>query len=71
MCSIADPGLARLGMAIDELAEQARANSAAITPRAAATSDGIAARLALAWALVADLDPAVAQRMLGYATTDD
>jgi hypothetical protein len=62
-------------MAIDELAEQARANSAAITPGTAATSDatsdGIAARLAVAWALVADLDPAVAQRMLGYATTDD
>ena len=77
MCSITDGRLALIGTAIDELAEAARAavgDAGGETPdtkaRAAmsdAMSQGaLAERVAGIWAMVADLDPAVARRLAGY-----
>jgi hypothetical protein len=72
MCSITDPRLAMIGTAIDELAEDARAEAA----RARAgdgrpgTSDTMAERLAIIWAMVADLDPGLAQRLSRYTGED-
>jgi hypothetical protein len=64
MCSMVDPRLALLGTAIDELAEEARANAAA------GGSDAMAARLAGVWAMVADLDPGLAHRLAQYTAAD-
>jgi hypothetical protein len=63
MCSI--PGAApnpgqvdRLGRAIDELADAARARGASV--------QDVAAHLARVWEMVADLDPELARRLAGY-----
>ncbi len=62
MSSTADAQLALLGAAIDELAEVAR------TAAGGAEDAAVAQRLAVLWAMVADLDPGLAQRLPGYAT---
>ena len=70
MCSAPGPQLtpdARLvliGIAIDKLAEEARAGGPGDGP------DGMAARLACVWAMMADLDPAMAQRLPYYTAAD-
>ena len=65
MCSITDPRLAMIGTAIDELAEAARAEAA--QPRAGlGTSGTMAERVAGIWAMVAELDPGLAQRLAQY-----
>lgn len=56
MCSIPDPRLARIGTAIDELAEEAAGEGA----------DTLYRRLADLWAMVAAVDPGLAQRLPGY-----
>jgi hypothetical protein len=56
MCSIPDPRLARIGTAIDELAEAAAGEGV----------DRLDRRLADLWAMVAALDPGLAQRLPGY-----
>jgi hypothetical protein len=56
-----EAGLARLGQLIDEVAAAARA--VAQDPGAGTE---LAARLADAWSLLADLDPALALRLAGY-----
>jgi hypothetical protein len=56
----ADPRLERIGTAIDELAAEVAA--------AGVTGPGpLAGRLADVWAMVADLDPGMAQRLPGYS----
>lgn len=70
MCSVPDPRpapdprLALIGVAIDKLAEEARANA----PGDGA--DDMVQRLACVWAMMADLDPALAQRLPRYTATD-
>jgi hypothetical protein len=64
MCSKIDPQLALIGTAIDELAEAARQDAAA------GGADAMAERLAGIWAMVADLDPGLAQRVSRYTATD-
>jgi hypothetical protein len=56
MCSMPDPRLTLIGTAIDELAAEARADGA----------DAVAGRLAELWAMVAAMDPELAQRLPGY-----
>jgi hypothetical protein len=56
MCSMPDPRLALIGTAIDELAEDAAGEGV----------DTLHRRLAELWAMVAALDPELAQRLLGY-----
>ncbi len=56
MCSTPDPRLTRIGTAIDELAEDAAGEAV----------DTLAARLAELWAMVAAIDPELAQRLPGY-----
>jgi hypothetical protein len=56
MCSMPDPRLALLGIAIDELAKDA----------AGAGVDTLDRRLAELWAMVAAVDPELAQRLPGY-----
>lgn len=80
MCSITDERLALIGTAIDELAEAARAaagGAGAGTPdtkaQAAMSQDAmsqgvLAERVAGIWAMVADLDPAVARRLSQYTS---
>ena len=63
MCSITDQQLALIGMAIDELAEAARAETGDSRP---GTSDTMAERVARIWAMVADLDPGLAHRLSQY-----
>jgi hypothetical protein len=63
MCSITDQQLALIGMAIDELAEAARAGAGDSRP---GTSDTMAERVARIWAMVADLDPGLAHRLSQY-----
>jgi hypothetical protein len=79
MCSMTDPRLTMIGTAIDELAEAARAEAArdgAASPRTpgapgtTATSDTMAERVAGIWAMVADLDPGLAQRLSRYTDQD-
>ena len=63
MCSNAVDRLARIGEAIDQLAAEA----------AGAGDDGpgrVAERLAAIWAMMADLDPGLAQRLRGYTDHD-
>ncbi len=60
MCSITDPRLAMIGMAIDELAE-----AACLRPPLG-TSETMAERVAGIWAMVAELDPGLAQRLAQY-----
>jgi hypothetical protein len=70
MSSITDPRLALIGAAIDELAEASRAASgspgSSLTPGGPDTSGTMAERVARIWAMVADLDPGLAQRLSGY-----
>ncbi|MDX6334873.1 MAG: hypothetical protein QOG05_2213 [Streptosporangiaceae bacterium] len=76
MCSMTDPRLAMIGTAIDELAEAARAEAARDgtaspgTPGDTDTSDTMAERVAGIWAMVADLDPGLAQRLARYTDQD-
>ena len=56
MCSMPDPRLTLIGIAIDELAEDA----------ARAGADTLDRRLAELWAMVAAVDPELAQRLPGY-----
>jgi hypothetical protein len=70
MSSITDPRLAMIGAAIDELAEASRAASGSpgtgSTPDVPDASGTMAERVARIWAMVADLDPGLAQRLPGY-----
>ena len=70
MCSMTDSRLAMIGTAIDELAEAARAETAAAGAGAGdsrpGTADTMAERVAGIWAMVADLDPGLAQRLSQY-----
>jgi hypothetical protein len=70
MCSIPDARIALLGEAIDDLAEQARAG---IKPAEAAGggTDDVAQRLAGIWAMVAELDPGLAERLPRYSAQCD
>ncbi len=64
MCSTRDARLDRIGAAIDEVAIAARAYAAGyadVTDLA-----DLAGRLAGIWAMVAELDPALAARLRGY-----
>jgi hypothetical protein len=62
--STPDARLALIGVAIDKLAEEARASTSGDG------AEGMAQRLACVWAMVADLDPALAQRLPRYTATD-
>jgi hypothetical protein len=53
-------GLRRLGLAIDELAEAARASDAA--------AHDVTRQLASVWDLVAQLDPELTRRLAGYGS---
>jgi hypothetical protein len=73
MCSITDERLALIGTAIDELAAAARAaaGDAGADPsdtmtQDSMTQDAMAERVAGIWAMVADLDPALAHRLSQY-----
>lgn len=74
MSSITDPRLAMIGAAIDELAEAFRAAGSTpgtgSTPGAPDTSGTMAERVARIWAMVAELDPGLAQRLPGYTDQD-
>ena len=70
MCSTPDARIALIGQAIDELAERTRTGSQAAGAESADSGD-VARRLAEIWAMVAELDPGVAQRLPRYATPDD
>ena len=69
MCSITDPRLALIGLAIDELAEAARVEAAGAGTGDSRpdTSDTMAERVARIWAMVADLDPGLAKRLSQYS----
>jgi hypothetical protein len=56
MCSMPDPRLIVIGTAIDELAEDAAGEGL----------DTLHRRLAELWAMVAAMDPELAQRLPGY-----
>ena len=68
MCSMTDSRLAMIGSAIDELAEAARAEAAAAGAGDSrpGTAGTMAERVAGIWAMVADLDPGLAQRLAQY-----
>jgi len=66
MCSTPDARLALIGQAIDKLAEEARTGT-----QAAAAADDVMQRLAEIWAMVAELDPGLAQRLPRYADPAD
>jgi hypothetical protein len=68
MCSMTDPRLAMIGTAIDELAAAAQAEAAAAGAGGSrpGTADTMAERVAGIWAMVADLDPGLAQRLSQY-----
>jgi hypothetical protein len=63
VCSTVEERLALIGRAIDEVAAAAR------TP--GVEPDDLAARLAQIWAMVADIDPALAGRLRGYTSGTD
>ena len=60
MCSTASERLARIGMAIDELAADS------LAPARAWPDAGMQERLARIWAMIAELDPELARRMPEY-----
>lgn len=60
MCSTASERLARIGMAIDELAADC------LAPDRAGPDAGMQERLAGIWAMIAELDPELARRMPEY-----
>jgi hypothetical protein len=64
MCSTVEERLAVIGRAIDEVAA-----AAAALPGAGL--DDLAGRLAQIWAMVAELDPALAGRLRGYTAGSD
>jgi len=76
MCSTASGQLARICRAIEELADRSAAegsNAGAEPGQAAApgsddtgAEDDLTARLAAIWAMVAEADPGLAQRLPGY-----
>jgi hypothetical protein len=73
MCSITDGRLALISTAIDELAAAARiaagdagAGPADTRAQDSMTQDAMAERVAGIWAMVADLDPALAHRLSQY-----
>jgi hypothetical protein len=73
MCSITDERLALIGTAIDELAAAARvaagdagAGASGTMAPGSMTQDAMAERVAGIWAMVADLDPALAHRLSWY-----
>ena len=74
MSSMTDPRLAMIGAAIDELAEASRAASGTPVPGSSPggldPSGSMAERVARIWAMVADLDPGLAQRLSGYTGQD-
>jgi len=61
MCSTREARIAKIGAAIDEVAAAARAGAAGHANEAE-----LAARLACIWAMVAELDPALAARLRTY-----
>lgn len=61
MCSTREARIARIGAAIDEVAASARADAAGDDDMT-----GLAARLAGIWAMVAELDPALAAKLRSY-----
>jgi hypothetical protein len=65
MCSTTSERLARIGMAIDELAADWQAADRA------GTDAGMQDRLARIWAMVAELDPELARRVPKYGTQAD
>jgi hypothetical protein len=70
MCSIPDARLALIGQAIDELAKEARTGTQAAGAEGAAT-EHVMQRLAEIWAMVAELDPGLAQRLPKYSAPAD
>jgi hypothetical protein len=60
VCSTAEERLALIGKAIDEVAAAAAAPGAKL--------DDLAPRLAQIWAMVAEIDPALAARLRGYTS---
>ena len=65
MCSTEDR-LARIGEAIDEVAEAASQGAAS----GAGMAD-LTAQLARIWAMLAELDPALASRLRGYSVDSE
>lgn len=63
MCSSVEECLARISEAIDEVAAAVSAGGAG-----GAGLDDLAERLARIWAMVAEIDPALARRLRGYGT---
>jgi hypothetical protein len=61
MCSTREARIAMIGAAIDELATAARTGAAGH-----ADVTELAARLAGIWAMIAELDPALAARLRSY-----
>ena len=61
MCSTREARLATLRAAIDEVALAARTG-----PSGHVEASDLAERLAGLWAMIADLDPALAARLRGY-----
>jgi hypothetical protein len=61
VCSIAGDSIDRITAAIDQLASDAQAE---------AGEPGLAARVALLWQMVSDLDPELARRTRGYTAAD-
>jgi hypothetical protein len=61
MCSTREARIARIGAAIDEVAAAARAAAAGH-----GDMTDLAARLAGIWAMVAELDPALAAKLRSY-----
>lgn len=61
MCSTLESRLARIGAAIDEVALAARAAAAGH-----GDADDLAGRVASLWAMIAEVDPALAARLRGY-----
>jgi hypothetical protein len=64
--STRDAGLARLGQLLADVEAAARAMAAG-----QGSGAGLAAQLAGAWALVAELDPALAVSLAGYRAVGD
>jgi hypothetical protein len=62
VCSITGDPIDRIAAAIDQLARDAQA---------ASNGPGLAARVALLWQMVSDLDPELARRTRGYTAADD
>ncbi len=81
MCSIADARLALIGQAIDELAEEMRRTRTGARRtgeggagtgggETVADPDSVVQRLATLWAMVAELDPGLAERAARYAPSE-